>query len=335
MRWRENEMALSSLNSRSLYHGVAFVGLCVLISAGPANAKATYITFNDGMVESINATDTVTGWAGGANGFVRTADGTDTTFTVQGAKTTIALSINDGNAVTGYYEDNALVKHGFVRAADGTVATFDVPDATATLANGINNKGDIVGVYADNNGGNAHGFVRTALGKLKTFSVPGATETEPSSINDKGAVVGEYIAGDSEFGFVRAPDGTITTIVVPGAVSTAATRINAKGSIAGWYGDSDGVLHGFVRTSEGTITSFDDPGCGFIEPTGINSKGVVTGWCQKSEPPGHWSGFIVRSDGKVQTFEVPHGGTRTTPMGINDTGVIAGNYNFGGFLRFP
>src|SRR5262249_34933721 len=156
----ENEMALSLLNSRSLYRGAAFAALCTIISGGPANAKATYTTFDVGRVQGINATDTVTGWAGGAFSFVRTADGTDTTFTVQGAKTTMALSINDGNAVAGFCEDNAGVNHGFVRAADGTIATFDGPKATATIANAINNKGDITGLYADNSG-NGYGFVRT------------------------------------------------------------------------------------------------------------------------------------------------------------------------------
>jgi hypothetical protein len=330
----ENGMALSLWNTPSLYSCVAFAALCVAISSGTANAKATYTTFDDGRVEGINATDTVTGWAGGANSFVRTADGTDTTFTVQGAKTTMALSINDGNAVAGFYEDNADVKHGFVRAADGTIATFDGPKATATIANAINNKGDIAGLYVDD-GGNAYGFVRTARGKLKTFSVPGAGETNASSINDKGAVAGDYFDGSGDHGFVRAPDGTITTIDVPGAVMTVATRINAKGTIAGWYADSDGVMHIFVRTSGGTITSFDDPGCDQIVPTGINTKGVVTGVCLTSQPQGHDYGFIVRSNGKFQSFQVPGGGTRTQPAGINDAGVIAGNYGRGGFLRFP
>jgi len=51
-------MARSLLNSRSLYHRTAFVVLCIMISGGPAGAKATYTTFNDGMVWGINATMT-------------------------------------------------------------------------------------------------------------------------------------------------------------------------------------------------------------------------------------------------------------------------------------
>ena len=110
-----------------------------------------------------------------------------------------------------------------------------------------------------------------------------------------------------------------------------AAGINIKGSVTGVYTDSS--THGFVRASDGTIATFNETGCFIIQPVGINRAGVVAGYC--SERKGHYSGFIFRPSGKNLKFQIPNGGTRTLPVGLNDAGVITGNYNFGGFLRFP
>jgi len=110
-----------------------------------------------------------------------------------------------------------------------------------------------------------------------------------------------------------------------------AAGINIKGSVTGWYSDSS--AHGFVRASDGAITTFNETQCDLIQPVGINRAGVVAGYC--SERRGHYSGFIFRPSGTSLKFQVPNGGTRTLPVAINDAGVITGNYNFGGFLRFP
>ena len=46
--------------------------LWALLSAGSADAKATFVTFDAYQVSGINATGTVTGWYDGANSFMRT-----------------------------------------------------------------------------------------------------------------------------------------------------------------------------------------------------------------------------------------------------------------------
>jgi len=327
-------MARSLLNSRSLYHRAAFVALCLLASAGSPDAKATFATFDTYRVFGINATGAVTGWYRGGNSFVRTPDGTLTLFAVPEGTGTEAMSINDDGVIAGYYNDNVGTAHGFVRGADGTISTFDVRGAHQTYVSGINNKGEIVGSYADS-ADHPHGFLRTTSGKIRTFDPSGAANgTFGSGINDKGVIVGEYSdAGGVGHGFVRAANGSITTIDGPQAEVTSATAINIKGVITGYYDDSDGIQHGFIRTPDGTMTSFEDLSCNIV-PWSINRKGIVTGTCENRENPSHFVGFLRQTNGNVNEFHVPDGGS-TEARGINDSGEIAGSYRGGGFLRFP
>jgi len=157
------------------------------------------------------------------HGFVRTADGTITTFDPPGAGTgtghyggTFPISINTAGVIAGTYTD-ASGGHGFVRAANGTITTFDAPGAgtgtgviEGTVGFSINDAGDITGTYIDASGV-AHGFVRAANGTMTPFDAPGA--------------------------------GTAGTSLFPG---TAAVSINDLGDITGTYADASGVLHGFV-----------------------------------------------------------------------------------------
>jgi len=326
-------MALSPFDSRSLCYPAALAALCIVLSGAPAAAKATFVTFGDSVVTGINSANTVTGWQGDGDSFIRTVDGTFTTFVVSGASATVAARINDEDVVVGFYRDSAGRVHGFARASDGAVTTFDVPQATGTGPSGVNKKGDITGSYDDEAG--THGFVRTARGRLTTFDVSGANFTSPGCINDKGVTSGIYSLSDGHLhGFVRAPGGEITTIDVPGAVTTSVDCINVKGTVAGSYDIGDGIRHGFVRETDGTITTFDGQDCD-ISPTSINRKGLVTGWCIDHQKPSHILGFVRKPDGTINEFHVPNGGSNTMPYGINDAGVIAGSYHSGGFLRFP
>jgi hypothetical protein len=49
------------------------------------------------------------------HGYVRTSDGTVTSFDPKGSIDTAAYGVNDSGAITGYYVDNNYVDHGFVR----------------------------------------------------------------------------------------------------------------------------------------------------------------------------------------------------------------------------
>ena len=94
-----------------------------------------------------------------SHGFLRTPNGTFTTFDVPDATTTYPGAINSRGCVTGY----AQIPHGaFYRMRNGTFTTFDVPDASATIPSAINPTGVITGYYTDASGdlANSYGFLR-------------------------------------------------------------------------------------------------------------------------------------------------------------------------------
>jgi hypothetical protein len=110
--------------------------------------------------------------SGVLHGFVRSNEGTFTTFDVPSAGTgpgqgTLPESNNTVGAITGNYIDASNVNHGFLRDKQGSFRLFDVPGAgtgpgqgTVPLSN--NNAGAITGEDID--GGNVtHGFLVEGL----------------------------------------------------------------------------------------------------------------------------------------------------------------------------
>jgi uncharacterized membrane protein len=105
----------------------------------------------------------------------------------------------------------------------------------------------------------------------------------------------------------RAQETNIITFDAPGADTTPgdfsgtfATGINVWGNITGYYQDVNGTYHAFVRNANGKFSTFDAPGA--------------------DTTPGDFNG--------------------TLPSGINDLGVIIGNYydvngNGHAFVRTP
>jgi hypothetical protein len=127
---------------------------------------------------------------------------------------------------------------------------------------------------------------------------------------------------------------------------TQATGINLEGTVTGNVTDDDNGTHGFVRTREAQFTYFDAPGAnpvvGGTFPNGVNDCGELAGNFIDANSVSH--GFVRSRDGELTTFDDSHApvGTSayqgTTPVGINDLGVIAGTYTDGnnithGFVR--
>jgi hypothetical protein len=98
----------------------------------------------------------------GIHGFLRSTDGTFTTFDAQGAQegSTNAFGIG-GKKIVGYYLGLDGPQHGYLRNAHGTLTTIDVPGPQPqdTYALGISRK-NIVGGYLDKDGVR-HGFLAT------------------------------------------------------------------------------------------------------------------------------------------------------------------------------
>ena len=105
-----------------------------------------------------------------AHSFLRSPDGTITTFEAPGAGTGLyqgtvwnqIAGLNDSGAVTASYVDANYVYHGFLRSPGGKFTTFDAPGAsmTGTIPVSLNQWGAITGYYYDSNYV-VHGFLRT------------------------------------------------------------------------------------------------------------------------------------------------------------------------------
>ena len=129
---------------------------------------------------------------------------------------------------------------------------------------------------------------------------------------------------------------------------TVVAGFNQLGTITGSVTDNNYATHGFVGTPAGGFTDFDAPGAdpvvGCTCPAGINDLGVVAGSDIDANGVSH--GFVRSSDGRITTFDdsqapVGTGANQgTTPVGVNDIGVITGYYVDGnnathGFVRTP
>ena len=97
-----------------------------------------------------------------SHGFLRSPNGTITSFEATGASTaagsagTVPTSINDLGAIAGEYQDANGLYHGFVRFPNGFFQTIDAPGAGASANQGtfplnINLLGVTAGVFVDAN----------------------------------------------------------------------------------------------------------------------------------------------------------------------------------------
>ncbi|MPW22810.1 hypothetical protein GCT13_39935 [Paraburkholderia sp. CNPSo 3157] len=293
--------------------------------AQPAADTGNFVTFNipgsfGPVPTAINNDGAVTGYyrdLTGFHSFLRTPDGTITTFDPPGASLgSIATGINPARIVTGEYADANDIIHGFLRAPDGTFTTIDVPGFIEfTNPTSINPAATVTGSFADNI--TFHGFVRSANGIFTTFDPPGSTYTEADAVNPSGTITGFYLSAKGESGFVRSPDGTIVTFdppLVGSLVNYPIPSINAQGVIGGSYCEpACDAVHGFLRAPDGTLTITDAPGNNYgTQVAGINSAGTITGWYVLANFSAQ-HGFLRTSQGRFLTFAPPR-------LALHDTG---------------
>ena len=275
---------------------------------------------------------------------------------------TSPTSINDNGEITGNYKDAESVLHGFVRHKDGTFSKFDASGATKGAGLGtsplsINNAGEIVGFFVSGANKARHGFIRRADGSVVSFDAPGSVSTVAQSISGASELIGNFVSNDIAHAFIGHSDGTFAPFDPPESVNTAPESINDRGEIAGYLQDGRGALHGFVRHNDGTFLTFDAPGASAREgkgtcPMWINSTGDIAGYYH-SGVYDSLHGFLRRSDGKFVSFDPPGAAKdseirkdqegfiirpTTAPMGISETGEIAGYFSdatgvMHGFLR--
>lgn len=226
---------------------------------------------NGTQAVSINTAGAIAGQYADTNGvfhgFLRSPDGTITTFDAphagtgpgQGTVITFTDGINPAGAIAGGYIDSTNVLHALVRAADGAITEFEVPGAVNGENNsGINPVGTVTSYYLDANLA-FHGYVRSHDGTFTLFDLPGGGAgafqgTEPLNINASGAIIGAIVdSGGVNHGFLRAVNGRIAKFDAPGAGTgsgqgTIPIYNNPSNAISGFVIDGNGVAHGFLRT---------------------------------------------------------------------------------------
>jgi uncharacterized membrane protein len=246
------------------------------------------------------------------------------------ATATTAGSINARGDISGRYDDADGVTHGFL-LSKGVFSTIDFPHASFTSARAMNARGDIAGRIHDA-AGNDHAFLLRD-GQFTQIDYPGAAATVGRGINNSGDVTGNHVEGETESGFIL-KDGTFYNIRVPNSASTDVWMAEDDGRVM--VGDAvmnfDAALHGYLRDKSGNFQLIDFPGltAPCTAPRWINERGDIVGLFARVDvgddcfvtPSLH--GFLLRQ-GKYTEINVP-GSTSTTVFGINDDGVIVGDY---------
>ena len=358
------------------------------VGLAPASAQETHIItfdapgadtnpgdFNGTYAGSINFWGVITGSYQDTNstyhGFVRSPEGTFTTFEAPGADLgsfngTAPCCINDLGMIVGSYYDASGFGHGFLRSPDGKFTTFDVPGVggygSTPLA--INLEGAVVGYYTDSNY-SFRAFLRSPDGKFKTWIGPdactgngseGCFGSAASNINVFGVVAGGYEDDSGNFvhhGYLRNAEGKLKPFDVSAAGTGSyqgtgcpgcAVGLNLGGAIAGTYIDANSVQHGFLRSPNGTFTPFDAPGAGTGSnqgtgcpsdcPTSLNDFGAIMG--TYIDTNGVLHGYLRSPNGNITTVD-PAGSVFTWSSEINDFGAITGyyvdvNYVYHGFV---
>jgi hypothetical protein len=337
-----------------------------IISFDAPGADTTAGDYNGTLALGMNNWGTITGTYIDINdvyhGFLRTTDGSFTTFEARGADTTpgsyngtVPWSVNDLGVVTGNYYDANGFSHGFLREPDGKFTTFDPPGVggSGTSPIAVNLEGAIVGYYTDSNY-LYHAFLRSPDGTIKTWSAPDACTDAPqgcigtgaTNINAFGIIVGGYTDNSGNFvhhSYVRGRDGGLNVFDVPGAgtgsyqgtgCGSCYLGFNLQGAVAGIYIDASSVQHSFLRSPDGTFTTFDAPGAGTSSyqgtgcpsgcPTSLNDFGAITGSYIDTNYVQH--GYLRSPSGDIKTVD-PAGSVGTLPSVIDDLGLITGFYS--------
>jgi hypothetical protein len=239
------------------------------------------------IVEAIDDTDDVVGQYEEKDdpnidhAFLRTPDGTLTSFDAPGAYNTFPSDINAraGEMVGWYYTADG--NHGFVRSMDGTLTTIDYPGAAGgTYPYAVNALGQITGAYVDSDGVR-HGFLRQPGGSVKTIDPPNSAYTDNVVLNDKGQVSGIYkdSGSGSYYGFVR--DGrTFYTFY------QYFDRLNARHQAVGQT-----FLLTFRHQQFETRPVNPPKGCSGLFLSGINDSSLMAGSMQCGQ--GKWFGYLT------------------------------------------
>jgi hypothetical protein len=204
------------------------------------------------------------------------------------ATDTIATSLNNRHAITGYFVDQKLGGTFGFAYVNGLWSAYQDPHARGS--------GDVTELLGVNDAGIAVGFYRSAsgtgsfkmnigTGKFKAVTVPGASNVIATGINGHGDIIGFLTArsGSTEGFLIKGNSGKVVELSYPGATSTQFLGITIDDRIVGSYVDSLGLTHGFLLLhplwTSISWQELDDPnGIGTTVATSINLHYDIVGW---------------------------------------------------------
>ena len=251
---------------------------------------------------------------------------------------TAIVSVNPNAAVT--QSNSAPYRYATVSGTENGAA------ATSFFLTGINDK-----AYSIENDGALWDLSTTPFTASSGYNFTGTTGclfSLGTGINNIGQVTGYRIVNNMPVGFICSPDGTLVTFTGSLIASSTYTGgINNAGQVVGYYSDPNTtpVVHGFLY-SNGAITKLDYPNSASptgtytttaTRPTGINNSGEIVGYYTAEVTPvggGDQTSqdlpfsYINGAYKPLPSFPV-QGSTfvQTLPQGVNDSGVVVGNYN--------
>jgi hypothetical protein len=231
---------------------------------------------------------------------------------------------------------------GFLRDVNGAYTSIRIPGTLDTDAAAVNDSGQILlntTTRSPITGDTYQAFLRSANGQTLTpLAVPVPNGVLfVAGLNSQSQIAGTIqVAGVTDVGYVLNTDGTRFTFSAPGAAFTYVGGINDLGMVSGSFDDVDGERHGFIRYADGSFLTFDGPdgtGTSLVGVGGINNFGDVVGTADRT-------GFVRSSAGVYSPVSVPGTDIYTFAVGINDAGVIVGDYQggdvlFGGYIAAP
>ena len=160
---------------------------------------------------------------------------------------------------------------------------------------------------------------------------PGAIYTDTTGISNAGTVVGTYRDEGNRLHGYSFDGTTYTPIDYPSAVATYTIGIGNNGTILGTYAiQIEGPWHAFSLRN-GVFTSFDFPN-NETDARGMNASGQIAGVFNAGGITTPHA-FVKTGDNYLQ-LDYP-GAWGTEGWGINDAGVVSGNYydTFGGGIH--
>jgi uncharacterized membrane protein len=231
----------------------------------------------------INDRIEIVGYAGGVGPFEFHPGNPYEIKRYPGSVNTELTSLNNGDAIAGWYEDAGGKIYGLTEwQGIWTKYSLSRAGGRAVRFLGINDSGDIVGYYENRQGvDRAFAFYAGSGFRAKFRFSAGSVA---SAINDRGQIVGwETVANGATQGWLL-EGKRFTNLAYPGAVSTQPSGINESDEIVGSFEDASGNTHGFILTQPLKAPhwqEFDEPkASGETILAGINDRGDLVGYYQ-------------------------------------------------------